>query len=262
MADGVTTGRLGRARLRLQMEHGVDARHAELHFQGSGPSQASPRRHRVRAALRVLRELHPAALARRGRARQALDPRPHAGRSVAAFRQSARLLRLHVRTSGQEAHVHGLRVRPGTGMEPRSQSRLAPRSTSAPYAGIQALVRDLNGLYRSLPALHELDCDPAGFEWIVVDDWQQSVFAWMRKGRDPRRAASWSSTSRPRCAGLRRQGAVRRQLARGPEHRCRCSTAAPMWATAASVPAVRRRRPTRDPPHLPPLGALFLVPEH
>jgi len=53
------------------------------------------------------------------------------------------------------------------------------------HAGIQAVVRDLNKLYRSLPALHELDGDGAGFEWLIIDDWQQSVFAWLRKGRDP-----------------------------------------------------------------------------
>jgi 1,4-alpha-glucan branching enzyme len=50
------------------------------------------------------------------------------------------------------------------------------------HRGIQALVRDLNGLYRSLPALHELDCDPFGFEWIITDDGDRNVFAWIRKG--------------------------------------------------------------------------------
>jgi 1,4-alpha-glucan branching enzyme len=52
------------------------------------------------------------------------------------------------------------------------------------HAGVQALVRDLNRLYRSVPALHELDCDAAGFEWIVADDTGRSVFAWQRKARD------------------------------------------------------------------------------
>ena len=52
-----------RARLRLQMEHGLDARHAELHQQGSDPPQISSRRHPVRPALRVLGKLHPAAVA-------------------------------------------------------------------------------------------------------------------------------------------------------------------------------------------------------
>ena len=36
------------------------------------------------------------------------------------------------------------------------------------HRGVQALVRDLNQLYRSVPALHELDCDSAGFEWLIM----------------------------------------------------------------------------------------------
>jgi 1,4-alpha-glucan branching enzyme len=54
------------------------------------------------------------------------------------------------------------------------------------HAGIHALVRDLNRLYRTLPALHELDCDPSGFEWVVTDDAGGNVFAWIRKGSDAR----------------------------------------------------------------------------
>src|ERR1700738_3377024 len=54
------------------------------------------------------------------------------------------------------------------------------------HAGIQSLIRDLNKLHRTLPALHELDCDPAGFEWVVTDDANGNVFAWIRKGRDAR----------------------------------------------------------------------------
>jgi 1,4-alpha-glucan branching enzyme len=55
-----------------------------------------------------------------------------------------------------------------------------------PYRGVQSLVRDLNWLYRETPALHELDCDPSGFEWLVADDAHGNVFAWLRKGRDER----------------------------------------------------------------------------
>ena len=36
--------------------------------------------------------------------------------------------------------------------------------------GVQRLVRDLNTFYRDCPALHELDCEPAGFSWIDCDD--------------------------------------------------------------------------------------------
>ena len=37
------------------------------------------------------------------------------------------------------------------------------------------------------PALHQLDCEPAGFAWIDATTRQQSVFAsYTRRGRDPR----------------------------------------------------------------------------
>jgi len=52
------------------------------------------------------------------------------------------------------------------------------------HAGIQALVRDLNHLYRTVSALHELDCVEAGFEWLVMHDAERGVFAWLRKGRE------------------------------------------------------------------------------
>jgi 1,4-alpha-glucan branching enzyme len=52
------------------------------------------------------------------------------------------------------------------------------------HAGVHRLVRDLNHLYRSTPALHSLDCEATGFEWLVTDDANQSVFVWLRKGKD------------------------------------------------------------------------------
>ena len=54
----------------------------------------------------------------------------------------------------------------------------------APHRGVRDLVRDLNYLYRSRPALHSRDCEPEGFAWLVVDDSQNSVFAWLRKAPD------------------------------------------------------------------------------
>ena len=47
-------------------------------------------------------------------------------------------------------------------------------------------MRDLNRLYRSLPALHELDPEDAGFEWVISNDAGHSVFAWMRQGKEAR----------------------------------------------------------------------------
>jgi 1,4-alpha-glucan branching enzyme len=51
------------------------------------------------------------------------------------------------------------------------------------HAGVQKWVSDLNALYRSAPALHELDSDPSGFEWIDCNDADASVVSLMRRGR-------------------------------------------------------------------------------
>ena len=52
----------------------------------------------------------------------------------------------------------------------------------APHQGLKAVVRDLNALYRATPALYARDCEGEGFRWIVVDDRNQSVAAWLRFG--------------------------------------------------------------------------------
>ena len=57
LADGVAAGGLGRLGLRLQVEHGVDARHPRLHLEGADPSPPPSRQHPVRPALRVLRRI-------------------------------------------------------------------------------------------------------------------------------------------------------------------------------------------------------------
>jgi 1,4-alpha-glucan branching enzyme len=56
------------------------------------------------------------------------------------------------------------------------------------HAGVKALVRDLNRLYVGEAALHELDFSPEGFQWIDCHDADQSVVAWLRRGRDGRHA--------------------------------------------------------------------------
>jgi 1,4-alpha-glucan branching enzyme len=54
-----------------------------------------------------------------------------------------------------------------------------------PHLKVQECVADLNRLYRDEPALHELDCDWGGFEWIDHRDSDSSVLILLRKGRDP-----------------------------------------------------------------------------
>ena len=59
----------------------------------------------------------------------------------------------------------------------------------ASHAGLALLVRDLNRLYVTQPALHELDFEAAGFAWIDCHDSEQSVISWLRQGRDGRSLA-------------------------------------------------------------------------
>jgi len=54
----------------------------------------------------------------------------------------------------------------------------------AHHRGIQSLVKDLNQLYSSLPALYHFDFDHQGFEWIDCHDVQQSIISYRRKSAD------------------------------------------------------------------------------
>jgi 1,4-alpha-glucan branching enzyme len=54
----------------------------------------------------------------------------------------------------------------------------------ARHQGVQSLVRDLNALYRSQPALYESDCFPEGFAWIDCHDSDNSIISYIRKSKD------------------------------------------------------------------------------
>ncbi len=56
------------------------------------------------------------------------------------------------------------------------------------HSGLKRWVSDLNRLYRNEGALHELDTEHEGFEWVDLHNWEQSVVAFLRKGADPRDA--------------------------------------------------------------------------
>ena len=51
---------------------------------------------------------------------------------------------------------------------------------------MQALVRDLNRIYRERPALWENDFEPAGFYWLEPNDAENSVVAFARTSKDLR----------------------------------------------------------------------------
>ncbi len=54
------------------------------------------------------------------------------------------------------------------------------------HAGTMAWVTNLNRLYASEPALHESDVDASGFAWVVLDDGENSVLAWLRTAGEHR----------------------------------------------------------------------------
>jgi 1,4-alpha-glucan branching enzyme len=66
------------------------------------------------------------------------------------------------------------------------------------HAGIARLVGDLNRRYRDEPGLHDLDCDPAGFEWAVANDSANSVLAYFRRSDDETLLAIHNMTPVPR----------------------------------------------------------------
>jgi len=54
-----------------------------------------------------------------------------------------------------------------------------------PHQGVQKLVEDLNALLRAEPALHQVDFEPPGFEWMDCNDGDSSVLSFVRRAADP-----------------------------------------------------------------------------
>ncbi len=129
------------------------------------------------------------------------------------------------------------------------------------HAGIQNLVRDLNKLYGATPALHALDCDAAGFEWLVADDANNSTFAWLRKGKNPTDRCVVVVNFTPQVI---RDYRVRVPFA-GKWHEALNSDAALYGGSNVGNAGAVSTVVTRDTPELhlvlPPLAAIFLVPE-
>jgi 1,4-alpha-glucan branching enzyme len=60
-----------------------------------------------------------------------------------------------------------------------------PLEASPPHQGFQRLLGDLNRLHAQERALHQLDFESSGFEWIEANDAAASVISFLRHGRDP-----------------------------------------------------------------------------
>jgi 1,4-alpha-glucan branching enzyme len=134
----------------------------------------------------------------------------------------------------------------------------------AGHAGIQSLVRDLNRIYRSEPALHEIDFEPAGFEWIEPNDADRNVLAFTRRPKGEGRPVVCVCNLSPVPREAYRLGLPRggrwRELLNTDSTFYGGSDVGNLGAIVANGPAWHER-PQSAELRLPPLGVVWLVPE-
>ena len=132
------------------------------------------------------------------------------------------------------------------------------------HAGIQSLVRDLNRLYRSEPALYELDSDPAGFWWLEPNDADNNVLAFARQSREGERVVVFIANLSPvprehYRLGLPRSGRWREAL--NTDSAYYGGTDVGNLGGVQPEPIPWHDQPFSAEVTLPPLGAVWLVPE-
>jgi 1,4-alpha-glucan branching enzyme len=132
------------------------------------------------------------------------------------------------------------------------------------HAGIQALVRDLNRLYKDEPALWEVDSDPAGFWWLEPNDADRNVLAFARASKDGERVVVFAANLSP----VPREG-YRLGLPRATRWKEAINTDSRYYG-GSDVGNLGGIEPEPIPWHnqsvsalvtLPPLAAVWLVPE-
>jgi 1,4-alpha-glucan branching enzyme len=134
------------------------------------------------------------------------------------------------------------------------------------HEALRRYVADLNRLYRDERALHDLDCDPRGFEWIDYHDADTSVLAYIRRAEDADDlvVCVFNLTPVPRWdyrVGVPRPGFYREILNSDAEAYggSNMGNAGGEWATQEDRP--RHGRPWSVALLLPPLSALVLRPD-
>ncbi|MBF0134913.1 MAG: 1,4-alpha-glucan branching protein GlgB [Magnetococcales bacterium] len=129
------------------------------------------------------------------------------------------------------------------------------------HQGVWRLVRDLNRLYTSLPALHHMDHEPGGFEWIDCHDHDQSVISWLRRGMNGEEAVIICNfTPVPRHnyrIGVPRMGTYCERLNSDAAEYCGGSIGNMGSAVAEEVPF--HGKPCSLSITIPPLGGLVLI---
>jgi 1,4-alpha-glucan branching enzyme len=127
---------------------------------------------------------------------------------------------------------------------------------------IMETVRQLNRVYREHPALHELDTQSGGFEWIDGGDWENSVVSFLRKAKNGRQSVAcvFNFTPVPR-PGYRvgvSQPGYWREIFNSDAHELGGSGHGNLGGVEAA-PMEWHGRPLSLRITLPPLGALFFA---
>ncbi|MCK0508383.1 1,4-alpha-glucan branching protein GlgB [Aromatoleum anaerobium] len=131
------------------------------------------------------------------------------------------------------------------------------------HAGLRHWVGDLNRLYRERAALHELDFDEAGFQWIDSDDSENSVLSFLRKSRDGATVlviCNFTPVTRPNYTlGVPRAGFWREAL--NSDATLYGGSGAGNLGGVETVPVPAHGHFQSLTLTLPPLAVLFLIPE-
>ena len=188
-----------------------------------------------------------------------------AGRPLAALREPARALRLHVGPPGQEAPLHGRRAGPGGRVEPRALARLAPARGPGPRRRAAARARPQPALPRAPRPVGDGLASPRASAGSSRTTRRTTCFAFCRADPDGDDVVVCVAnlTPVPRegyRVGLPRGGA----LARGAEHRLHVLRRLGRRATRGDVeaePLAWHDQPCSAALTLPPLGVLWLAPE-
>jgi 1,4-alpha-glucan branching enzyme len=131
------------------------------------------------------------------------------------------------------------------------------------HRGIQSLVRDLNGLYRSLPALHRHDFEHQGFEWIDCHDADRSMLSLIRHGDGQLLVCLLNFTPVPRediVVGLPRAGHYREVM--NTDAQCYAGSNIGNAGGVTATESPWGDRPCSARVTVPPLAAVFLLHDH
>jgi 1,4-alpha-glucan branching enzyme len=128
---------------------------------------------------------------------------------------------------------------------------------------LQTMVGELNRLYRSEPALHLLDFEPAGFEWIAADDVENSVYCFIRKSREvaDEMVCIFNFTPVPRFdyhLGMPGEGGARWREVLNSDAAAFGGSNLGNMGTVEVRPVPSHGRPVSASLTLPPLSAVFL----